>query len=154
MGLDLNCRLRNFGSRSLLRRMYNSQYHSSPEHRWLSRIKYKGLCGKFSASLWSLCFTYCTFLVFLTVSERFQRVLIGCAHLWHRLTCELGLPLEMVACLDALWYSYPESCISPAIMVFSYKLVIESEFSDALQVYRGQVYQHNYRGPAEGWHWS
>ena len=29
-------------------------------------------------------------------------------------------------------------------MVFCYKLIIESEFSDALQVYRGQVYQHNY----------
>ena len=28
-------------------------------------------------------------------------------------------------------------------MVFCYKLIIESEFSDALQVYRGQVYQHN-----------
>ena len=28
-------------------------------------------------------------------------------------------------------------------MVFCYKLVIESEFLDALQVYRGQVYQHN-----------
>ena len=40
-------------------------------------------------------------------------------------------------------YSYAESWISPAIMVFCYKLVIESEFSDALQVYRGQVYQHN-----------
>ena len=69
----------------------NSQYHSSPEHRWLCRINYKSLCGKFSASLWSLCFTYCTFLVFFIVSERFQRVLIGCALLWHRLTCEPGL---------------------------------------------------------------
>ena len=87
----------------------NSQYQSSREHRWLCRINYKGLCGTFSASLWSLCFTYCTFLVFFTVSERFQRVLIGCALLWHRLTCEPTLPVQIVACLDALWYSYAES---------------------------------------------
>ena len=43
-----------------------------------------------------------TFLVFFIVSERFQRVLIGCALLWHRLTCEPALPVQMVSCLDAL----------------------------------------------------